>query len=224
MGQVQSQSEVNNRTPKSGNRALNPSATHGDKSLAKFRKKADVKADTSSEQMEREVDVTVIEQRFTNVNRCLYIVKVERLRAAFTGASEHQSQNKTRDHNQNFKPLSINNMNLRVTSSQVKEELKNFQFEIGEDQRFTCRPLLTSRLRRAEEHVRLLQNRLLFEQSRRLEHRGQAHEVDPAQESAPGGAESGNAQAPELEAGEPQRPRRRRREPADRRPTRRQTR
>ena len=94
--------------------------------------------DHSSEEEEKDIDVTVIEQKFTNVNRSLYIVKVENLKMMLN-ANPVRDDFSNKEGNITPRPLSINNEAFKLGSSQVKQELKNFQFEIGADQRFTCK-------------------------------------------------------------------------------------
>lgn len=98
----------------------------------------------------RDIMVTLIEQNFTNFNRCLFIIRIENSKTMLAGKvlNEANANNQgpgafpftKRDGGSNAeKSVSALTMKQKVklSSAEVKEELRNFMFDVNPaDQKF----------------------------------------------------------------------------------------
>lgn len=94
----------------------------------------------------RELLVTVIEQNFTNFNRCLFIVKVEtpKIQVSNINAGEHkEGTDKKLNHQDKQSPersfiSGVGSKNkLKISTTKLKEGLSNFMFDLyPDDQRY----------------------------------------------------------------------------------------
>lgn len=105
----------------------------------------------------REVSMTIIEQNFTNFNRCLFIIKIENMKSPISNLNSPEQrpkeiQNSERKPTVNEKSLidrsSISvigsKTKLKISDTKLKEGLSNFMFDLfPEDQRYQSRHCLT---------------------------------------------------------------------------------
>lgn len=121
----------------------------------------------------RDLSMTVIEQNFTNFNRCLFMIKVENIRQHISNINvdhkdvqlvEKKSWNGERGNpEKSFISAAGSKQKLKISNTRLKEGLSNFMFDLyPEDQRFQSSLFIKSNLQSSETCGRYNQTRILI--------------------------------------------------------------